>query len=76
MIDLERDSGPVERVLLHDVQFDAMGLLLVHADFLRMNKQLGLPSTARTCTGMLMLASTPSEGLRIGKVTLHGKQYF
>lgn len=37
VIDLERGAAAVERVLLQDVQFDAMGLHLVHADFRRMN---------------------------------------
>lgn len=36
VVDLEAGAGP-ERVLLSDVQYDAMGLQMLHADFLRMD---------------------------------------
>lgn len=37
VIDIERDGHAAERVLLADVQWDAMGLEVIHADFLRMD---------------------------------------
>ncbi len=37
VIDLETEGGPVERVLLSEVQFDPLGLNLIHADFKRMD---------------------------------------
>src|SRR5438132_13984558 len=37
VIDLEDGSAPAQRVLLSEVQYDALGMNPVHADFLRMD---------------------------------------
>jgi large subunit ribosomal protein L25 len=39
VIDLEMDGRAAERVLLSEVQFDALGMQLVHADFRRMDPE-------------------------------------
>jgi large subunit ribosomal protein L25 len=39
VIDLDRGGPGPERVLLVDVQYDALGLALVHADFLRLDPE-------------------------------------
>ena len=39
VIDLDRGAATPERVLLQDLQYDAMGLHLIHADFRRMNPE-------------------------------------